>query len=288
MQTLTVQSEGFLYVLKCIQYYCGSGLYLALWAAAAIFFLVKGKDRERRIFAFPALMLLITIFNPVVPVVVNHIFDINKEYYRFFWIAPVIVTVAYLAVEFLYKKNPAARIPVFIGITLIFIGAGTYVYADGYIPAENYYKIPNEVIAVSQVIRDNSEVEYPVALCDFNMQMELRQYDASILLAADRTQYLAIINGEEQDDQVKEQNIYVNRLLNVITKNVAIPEENFLEAMQKTNTEFIVLSKESPIIDYLKDTGLKEVGSTGVRTVLHYDLPDRQKMELADYKAFWN
>ncbi len=287
MQTLTVQSEGFLYVLKCVLYYCGSGFYLALWAAAALFFLIKGKDKERRIFAFPALMLLITIFNPVVPVVVNHIFDINKEYYRFFWIAPVIVTVAYMAVEFLYKKNPAARITVFIGITLILMGAGTYAYADGYIPAENFYKIPNEVIAVSRVIRDNSEVDYPVALCDFNMQMELRQYDASILLAADRTQYLAIINGEEQDDQVKEQNIYVNRLLNVITKNVAIPEDNFLEAMQKTNTEFIVLSKESPIISYLKDAGLKEVGNTGARTVLHYDLPERQNMELADYSEFW-
>ncbi len=290
MQTLTVEREGLLYAIKCIQYYCGGGYYLLLWALAALFLLVRGTKAERRYFVYPALMLLLTVFNPVFPVLINHFFDINKEYYRFFWIAPVIVTVAYTAVRSVFEKteNRAGRIILSIGILLVLAGAGTFAYADGYTVQENTYKVPNEVIAVSKLIRENSEVEYPVALCDFNMQMEIRQYDASILLTADRTQYLAVINNEEQDDQVKEQNTHVNRLLNVITKNVAIPEEKFLESMQETNTEFIVLSKESPVIDYLKGVGLTEVGTTGARVVLHYDLPERRPMELADYTQFWN
>ena len=69
--------------------------------------------------------------------------------------------------------------------------------------------------------------------------------------------------------------------------NEEIDRDKFLEGMDKTNTEYVVVSSGSRVLGYLKDAGLRVVGTTENHTVLHYDLKDPKIFEPADYSEVW-
>ncbi|MCR4591310.1 MAG: hypothetical protein K5668_10885 [Lachnospiraceae bacterium] len=285
MQSISVAGDGILYLFKCIALFNGSALYLPLYLLGLIFIAVKGDREMKRFFLWPGAVILLTVYNPLLPLVINRFFDVNKEYYRFMWITPVCIEIAFLSVCYCMRsdKSRGWRIISFIGIILLLMGAGTFIYDEGYTPKENVYKIPNEVIAVSKMIRNNTDMKYPVAVMDRDMQMEIRQYDATILLACDRTQYLDFLAGTEQDELTEEKNEYVDRLLSVIAKYEDIDKDSFREALNKTNTQFVVVEKISPMLKYLSDAGLTSVGTTGTRVIYKFELDDPLYFELADY-----
>jgi len=287
MQDLSIANDGISYIFKCISLYNGSAFFLLIYAAIVVVIAFKGTEEMKRIFLYPSIVMLFTVYNPLLPVVINRVFDINKEYYRFMWITPVAVLIAATASYWLIsaKHGRGFIVPAFLGITCLIIAAGTFVYEDGYRVAENPYKIPNEVIAVSNMIRKNTDMKYPVAVCDRDMQMELRQYDATILLAADRTQYLNFLGDGYEDELMQEKNEYVNRLLTVVGKFEKIDKDSFTEALNKTNTQFVVVPKTAPVLRFLSDAGLEAVGTTGTRVVYRFELDDPIYYDLADYNA---
>lgn len=289
MQTLNVQESGFLYIFKCIGLYSGGCFYLALYIAALIFLFKKGTKRDREIFLYPSLVLLFTVFNPVFPVAINSVFDINKEYYRFIWITPVVILLSYTASKIVFENDYSKGKRTIIGaaITCILMGLGVCVYAKGYTPAANIYKMPEEVLQVSEMIHNHANVEYPRALCDYNMNMEIRQYDASILLAADREQYMNAVAGQISDEMIASEGNYPEKLLAMLVMGKELDFDVFKEALDATNTEYIVLDHYSRMIYYLEKAGLNKVGETQTRVIMHYDLKDPKKFELADYSEVW-
>ena len=290
MQTLTVAGSGLLYIFKCIGYYSGSCFYLLIYAAALVYLFLKGSDKEKDLFVRPGIMMLLTVYNPLTPVLIDKIFDINKEYYRFLWITPVVIILSYCAVKIVSEKfkGRGERTIAVVAFVFLLMGAGNFVYAKGYMATTNNYKMPGEVIQVAEIIRRSSTVKYPRALCDYNLNMEIRQYDASILLTADREKYMNAVAGNITDEMLAAEGSYVNRLLAMVVQERKLPKDILLEALTETNTEYIVLSKESGIIDYLKKFGFKEVGDTKSRIVLHYDIEGVNEFELADYTDVWN
>ena len=289
MQYISVAGDGLLYLFKCISLYNGSSFYLLLYVILLIFTALKGSREWKRIFLYPSIVLLFTVYNPLFPLVIDRIFDINKEYYRFLWITPVYALLPAAAAVYITKdRNSRGRMAVvFAGVLLLFAGLGSFTYANGYQPRQNVYKIPDEVIAVSRMIRNNTDMKFPVAIMDRDMHMEIRQYDPSILLACDRTQYLDFLGDAYEDALTAEKNEYVNRLLSVVAKYEKIDEDSFKEALDRTNTQFVVVEKTSPMIRYLTDCGLDYVGTTGGRVILKYDLKEPQYLDLADYSGIW-
>ncbi len=289
MQSLSVAGDGILYVFKCIALYNGSSFYLYAYVLLLIYIALKGSREWKRYFLYPSIVLLFTAYNPLFPMVIDRIFDINKEYYRFMWITPVLVLIPAAAAVYIMReeKSPGWRVLVFTGLTLILTGLGSFTYSGGYSTAENIYKVPNEVLSVSKMIRKNTDMKYPVAIMDREMHMEIRQYDATILLACDRTQYLDFLGDVDEDALTAEKNVYVDRLLAVVAKYEEVDKDLFREALDKTNTEFVVVEKTSPMIRYLNDTGLNAIGTTGARVIFKYDLSEPIDYDLADYSAIW-
>ncbi len=289
MQYLSAEKDGLSYVFKCAALYNGSAFYLLIYAAILVFIWIKGDREMKERFLYPAMMLLITVYNPLFPIVINKIFDINKEYYRFMWIAPVVLLIAAASVYVIeeWGKSFGQRLFIFAGVLLILAGAGSFTYGKGYAVRENIYGVPNEVLRVSRMIRSNTDLKYPVAIMDLDMNMEIRQYDPSILLSCDRTQYLDYIGEAEVDAQTAEKNEYADRLLSVIVRLEKPDKELFLEALDKTNTQFVVILKNAYASRYLTDAGLKLVGTTGSRMIFKYDLKDPIDYDLADYSEIW-
>ncbi len=290
MQNLSIAESGYSYIFYCVLNYCGKCLYLILYLLFLLYLLIKGKRDEKRIFLYPAILIIVTVLNPVFPVLINSFFDVNKEYYRFLWIIPVVPALAYFAADKICKVDNTIgkRVTLFLIAAIAFICTGSFVYADGYNPQENIYKIPYDVMDVANIIHDNGTVKYPKAVCDFELHMELRQYDATILLAIDRSEYLDVINNEPIDSQVEEERRFVNGILDVTLRGERPSYKDFQDCLDATNTEFVVIKSDNThLLSYLEGAGLKRVGATKERIVMHYDLKAPIDYDLADYSEFW-
>ena len=289
MQSLNIADAGFSYIFKCIGFYSEGCMYFILYLAALVFIIVKGERNIKDIFVPSAVLMLITVFNPVFPVVLNSIFDVNKEYYRFFWMVPVIIEVSYAASLLVseYAGTVTRKAILVLIISSVFVTAGTFVYKDGYVKAPNIYKMPTEIPEISEMIHNDSKVRYPRAMFEFDYNMQIRQYDASILLACDREAYINAISGTLTWKEISADENYYNRLLAVVALHQELSSKDFLEGLDQTNTEYVVVSSASPVLGYMEDCGLKVVGRTENHTVLHYDLKEPKEFELADYSEAW-
>ncbi len=80
MQNLSVASDGIQYLFKCVALYNGSSFFLLIYAALVILIAVKGSREMKRIFLYPSIVILLTVYNPLLPHIINKVFDINTEY----------------------------------------------------------------------------------------------------------------------------------------------------------------------------------------------------------------
>ena len=345
MQSLHIADAGFGYIFRCIGLYYEGNIYFVLYLLSLVFLSVDWKDviraekggrlkallsakgmtgRMRRIFLPQLMMMVLTVYNPVFPVVLNSIFDVNKEYYRFIWMTPVIICVSAAAVGIvteyaggeLYDKSDnasgntacgsgndasAVRRSVFrvrqaicaVFIICLLMAGGTWLYADGYIVSPNVYHMPTEIPEVAEIIhedalKNNPEDKYPRAMFEYDYNMLIRQYDAGIMLPCDREAYLNAVTGALDYDTIMEDTDYYNRLLAVVALGIEIPEDAFTEGLEETDTEYVVVSTANEVLPYLKGCGLTVVSETANHTVLRYELTDYEPFSLADYSDVWN
>ena len=284
MQGVNVFENGIGYLTKCLGLYNSGTGYFVMYLFAVLFILIKGERQEREIFLPGAAVLLLTVFNPVVPVILDRIFDVSSEYYRLFWIAPVVILVPYTATIIIYDrpKGSGRYVAGVLTVALLILG-GNYVYAKGFDIAENIYKIPDELIAVSEMIHEDSQEEYSKAFFEYEYNMEIRQYDPKMLLTVDREDYLYAMNYSYTDEMLANEDRPVDRILALLVRNQNISEEDFTLALEKTDTEYVVLTAGHPQIPFIKRAGLYEIGRVGTHIVFKYDLDDPAVFELVDY-----
>lgn len=322
MQSLHIADAGFGYIFKCIGLYYEGNIYFALYLASLILLSVDlsrvtgaeraGRwrallsadgmtERMRRIFLPQFVMMILTVYNPVFPVILNSFFDVNKEYYRFLWMAPVIICISAAAVRIVTDyaaDKTSSRIrhirqafcAVFI-ICLLMAG-GTWLYEDGYIVSPNIYHMPTEIPKIAEIIHEDAlkndpADEYPRAMFEYDYNMLIRQYDAGIMLACDREAYLNAVTGALDYDTIMEDADYYNRLLAVVALGIEIPEDAFTEGLEETGTEYVVVSTANGILPYIRKCGLTVAGETANHTILRYELPDYEPFELPDYSEVW-
>lgn len=287
MQTLSISEYGFQYMQKCLEYYTENCACFLFYVMALIYIAVKGSRREKQIFLPGALLLLLSVFNPVFPVVINSLFDVNKEYYRLFWIPPVVLLTAWFAAKIIGTVRGVKKWFTAAALLAIVCISGSFVYKDGYIRAQNIYKMPTEIPEISQMIHEDSDVEYPRVMFEYDYQMLIRQYDAKILLPVDREGYINAVTGNLTMEEINAEENFYNRLLAVVALNIKIDKEEFLRGLDETNTEYVVVSTANNMNEYLVDAGLTLTGQTANHSVYHYDLKDPVLFELPDYSDVW-
>ncbi|MFT3982464.1 MAG: hypothetical protein QM697_01045 [Lachnospiraceae bacterium] len=288
MQTLRVFEKGFGYLEACLAYYSENCAYFMLYLAALVFVALKGTKREKQIFLPGAVLLLLTVYNPILPVLLDHIFDVNSEYYRFFWIAPVIVLVPYLSAKLIFMsgdKKQAAVVSVLIAA--IFFLSGNFIYKNGYVPAANSYKMPDEMIQISELIHEDAAVQYPKAFLEYEYNMQMRQYDPQMLLTIDREDYLYAVSNPYTEEMLHDEEHPQYRILAALIRYQSVDADSFLAALDATDTEYIVLSKSNLMVPFLEAAGLTAVDYTNDHIILKYDLKDPAVFELVDYSVVY-
>ena len=288
MQDLTVANQKLAYLRECLARYNGSTGFLVLYFAMLLFILVKGSDKEKKVFIPMSILLVVTVYNPVFPHLLTLFTKIDSEYYRFFWMTPVIVLVPYVATklilalmngEITHKKSVIAL------TVAIFVLAANPMFKSGMRLAENEYKVPNEMIEVSEIIHADSEREYPKAFLEYEYNMQMRQYDAKMLLTIDREDYLYAVSKEYTTQMIDDDEFPQYRLLAGLIRYQNVNPEKIVDALEMTDTEYIVLTTGSTMIPVLKREGLTEVATTKNHTILKYEQQEIEDFELVDYSG---
>ena len=286
MQDVFVSTDKIAYLRECLIRYNGSTGYLVLYFAALIYILIKGTEKEKRIFVPMSLLMIITVYNPLFPHILCIFADINSEYYRFFWMTPVIVLVPYVLTKLIIslKEDEIKNKKSVIVITILVLAVSSKsVFASGMKLPENRFKIPNELIEISEIIHDDSNNEYSKAFFEFEYNMQIRQYDGKMLLAIDREDYLYAISNEYTQEMIDSDEFPQYRMLAALFRYQNVDVNRLIDAFESTKTEYIVLTTGSTMIPTLMDAGLKEVAVTDSHTILKYDLSDDTPFELIDY-----
>lgn len=143
-------------------------------------------------------------------------------------------------------------------------------------------------MTISRLIHEDSEVEYPKVLMEYNYNMEMRQYDPSILLTIDREDYIYAVNDPYTDEMLKDETKPQYKLLAKLIRYQDISDEAFKQALDATNTEYIVVSGGNANVPYFGKNGYRLVAQTENHMIFHYELKERQEFELIDYTELRN
>lgn len=284
MQDLRVLDNGIGYLLKCLNLYMSGTGYFALYLLALLFILIKGSRKDKELFLPQAVVLILTVYNPVVPLVLDRIFDVNSEYYRLFWIAPVTVLVPYVMTTLVDNARAGRQktVTAILVAALIFAG-GSFAYQKGFARSQNIYHIPDELIQVSDIIHEDSGDEYAKAFFEYEYNNEIRQYDPKMLLTVDREQYIYAMNNSYSHEMIKDEETPTNCLLALLVRNQSVGADRFINALEKTKTEYVVLSKGHPQAAFILNAGLSVAGDTPTHVIYRYDVREPADKALIDY-----
>lgn len=170
--------------------YFANGLYFAIFLVALIIFMVeeKRKENKRILLYYPILVLIITL-NPLFCKIILKFIGKNV-YYRFMWLLPFGIVIAYLGTFIIAKASKKVKktiiCTVFIGMLLY---CGNFIYTnETFEKVNNWYKLPDESIQVTQMI-EKIPLDNKKAMVSTDLVGYIRQLDASIKLAYQRRPY---------------------------------------------------------------------------------------------------
>ncbi len=286
MTTLNVATQGIGYLRACLNQYADNCAFFVLYLLALVFVCIKGSRIEKRIFLPAAALLLVTVYNPLFPLLLMRFFDVNNEYYRFFWIAPVIVLVPFVTVKLiLIFKDTKSRVLMSAFLILIYLLSGNFLYRNGYQKAENVYKMPGEMMEVSDLIHADTAAVYPKVFLEYEYNMQMRQYDPKMLLTVNREDYLYALSSDYTDAMLAQEDHPEYQLLAALARKQLskVDVARFKAALEETHTEYVVVQKGAAIREYLQRAGLVQVAETKHHGIYRYTLSEPYVFELVDY-----
>ena len=159
----------------------GSGILTALYVCALIFLFFKEKEKYKRILlVYLPMLWLMLLFFPITYRVIAEVID-EELYYRFFWMLPMTLVIAYAMVQMYHLYWGRYRAWVVVSMIGIIILSGDFVYNNWrYTKAENIFHVPDSVVEMCDLMHvDGREV---MAVFPMELLQYVRQYDSTICI----------------------------------------------------------------------------------------------------------
>lgn len=247
---------------------------------------IKGTKKERIFFGCQPLVLFVFILNPWSSWILVKMFGLETRYFRFFWLLPVCEAYSYVLTKFYAQmKNKSGKIFMNIVITvlvLLGISQANYILPvlfkgvnpkDGIQIVDNRYKVQDDVVEAASIIEEDkaSMSEEVNVLYDYNMYIEIRTFDASIIPvvkdSATQQYYNLTVEQSELDDLVREEkwtdveNIFMNSSVASADNYMMLDIETMKKALYETKTDYIVVPTQYIYYKYWLEMG-SEIGQT--------------------------
>jgi hypothetical protein len=178
--------ESINIIKQALEEYIGTGAYMTLFLLSLIYIYKKVEKKEIRNFILFSVIIFILILNPIFCKVILKFIG-SGVYWRMFWVLPMGIVIAYVGTDIILKsKKGIERIIIGVAIVLIIILGGKCVFNDeNFTLATNWYKIPQETLAITSLISEDDEND-KCLLAPVEMVAYVRQYDPSIYMMVQR------------------------------------------------------------------------------------------------------
>lgn len=251
--------------------------FFGIYAAAMIFFLTQ-KKYITKCFSVYTIFLFATVFNPIPAKIVFSYFDMEIVYYRFFWLLPINIILAYAFIQLIHNSSGKVLKAAVLALSvfaIIILGEPIFDGDDFFTPPENLYKVSDEVLVISDYIHLDNEKETPRVAPHSDLLMVLRQYDASLQLTLSRDLVLCWQGADMfQSAQSHPYYTYQDSIMDVLYAGDTSNPGAFLFALEKTQTEYLVYSKGVDIQDFLDEMNMIYVGDTANYVI--YKVPEKE------------
>lgn len=276
MAEVSIQEAGLRFVWICLEQYWGTCLFPVLFLAGILWSLFCHRKQEARVFLGYAVFLLLTVYNPFFVKYIVPKVNFENEYYRFFWILPVIPGVAYYAVRLVFAvKNKWGKVLAALALAGVMAVAGTPLQGvvQNFALAENIYKVPNDLRAACDIIHADCGEESPRVVFDNYLNSIARQYDASLQLVLHRNAVLYRA-GSTVAGTMNEDGSWYRRqrvIMDMVYYEQPVRLQKFQYVLKRTRTDYLVL----PIIltnhDRIREAGCEPIAQTENYVVYRFD-----------------
>lgn len=164
----------------------GNSAYEILFYLSIIFIIFKEKDKwKRTAFGWYPILIMIGIFNPITVTLATRIFgtyQLVAYYCRLFLLMPIVFCIVYGMILNLKECKDVKKFCFAMTLLAIIVVSGKCVYSEDWIlKAENFNKVPDDVIELSSLLNSEVTVMVPNDLTSY-----VRQYDPRIHLVYGR------------------------------------------------------------------------------------------------------
>lgn len=275
MGNVSLNELGISFVKICLQNYWGTIYFFGIFTACLLG-IYMFKKQEATFFVPYTAFLFLTIYNPVLVKTFYSKLGSDVIYYRFFWLLPVSIVLAYFCVEVISSsKSRVSKCIISVALCFMIILTGTPIKTikEAVTMPPNLYKVPDPLLEMCQLIHDDSPIPNPKVVAETSLHMYLRQYDPSIKLTVDRDILLHYAGsttvGSNPDSPVYQEQ---TALLAVALYGNLENTDAFVSAVKNTETNYLMLSTNAATNDYLLQLGFANMGEYGgytlYRTVL--------------------
>ena len=249
--------------------YSGGNRIWILYAAALIYLCIAGGKEARMLFVYPFLLQAVTVFNPVVAGEIVVHFGFSERYLRIMWMLEFFVVTAYAFVHAISRfRNRAVRGCVIAVMAALIVLLGNPVFigkdAPAYEAAENPSCISHDIIELSKVLHSEG-INRPRVLYDGYLTMKYRTYDANVRSVLNRKHFLRMLNADREtfeETMFLKKKRYKDLMRVFFYMDTTIPYERFLKAGKRRKVDYVVLTTDSALNDYMEKAGLEKIGST--------------------------
>ena len=265
MQEIYLDELGLNFVKTCLQTYLGQVYFFGIFIACIFLFIIQKKSSLKQV-SYYVLFLFVTIFNPFLVKWFFGYFHQDEVYYRFFWLLPINLIAAYLMVYVLFKIRGILKkliVCFLFGCCILFMGSPVVYPSTLMNIPDNLYKVPDDVLEISEYLHQTSDLENPRAAVSSDLLMTIRQYDPSIVLTLERNRVLCWQGSPLFQDLVENAGYQAQRpIMDVIYAGDVSNSTAFLNAIDITQTQYLVYSKSVNISSFLTNLGYQYISET--------------------------
>lgn len=183
--------ENEINIIKNTLTHCyGDAKYFSIFLLVLLilFLELKNKENKNILIYYPALVLAI-VLNPLFCKIILKFIGENV-YYRFFWLLPVGLLIAYFGTMLISRANTkSSRVIIWICFIFIIVFSGKFMYTSyTFEEVNNLYKLPDEYVQIVDIIK-SIPIDEKKTMTSPSMIGYIRQLDASIELAYGRRPY---------------------------------------------------------------------------------------------------
>lgn len=252
--------QAFFDMIK--SFFGGNGLYALVFLIVLSYIGIMQK-KEKKIFILIIVILTILIFNPISYNILSVKSEFKAGYYRFLWICPYGLILAYGLGEIIKTVDKKSRVGIaFISCMLIF---AICIPKHRLALPDNKYQIPDETVYVGdelERLRIENDKDQVRVFVDMNLGNTIRQYNANICLCID-------INRVNKFSPDYNEYDHYGLYFMLANNRTDIPPENVARIAKNHIVDYLVISDENQnVLTYLLGNGWISVGKTPQYTII--------------------